>query len=168
MALALITANGGMPPTKENPIRLRGGTDQQMEALWTAFAVICKEKYKYTHAQITAAVRVETGGFSPDNVMVKRAFREPVFGNKSQYARVFQGTEEAKIAVRAKLDEADKLLSRTEKTIGAVRKSNEAIGGFKGKMQDMKAQDALALAQKTQALEGPVVPTPDSDELKYK
>jgi len=60
MALAMIVANGGKPPSKEHPYRLKGGTDAQIEGLWTALHIICKEKYGYSHSKFMESVKIQT------------------------------------------------------------------------------------------------------------
>lgn len=167
MALSLITANGGKAPTYGNPIRLRGGTREQMESLWTALAIVCKEKYGYNHGQILSAIKVETGSFNPNNVVEPRRFREPVFKEDSIYKTVFQ-TDSGKAAVTAKLEEASVLIDKAKDTRKDISTAEKAVDGFKGKMQQMKAEEALKKAEETRTKEGIVKPDPEPSSLKYQ
>ncbi len=61
MAMALLVANGGTKPTKENPIRLTGKDKDAVRYLWTAFMVIGKEM-GFGKNEIS----VETAAFNPE------------------------------------------------------------------------------------------------------
>lgn len=160
MALTLITANQGKPPTKDNPIRLRGGTPEEMELLWTSLYIICKEKYKYSHAQINNSVKVETGSFNPENVMEKRLLRDPVFRaapavdkkvdeatgevtekakNPALYHTVFQA---AKDIVDSKLHSVDHIIAGEKHSRETIKTAEKSVEKYKDQIQKLKAVGA--------------------------
>ena len=140
MAMALITANGGKPPSKEHPIKLRGGSDADMECLWTAFMIIGAEsKIKFGRE----ALKIQTGGFNPDKVM-STSWGKTVFSPDSAYERIFkektpQGKSVFLDVVSRKKDQANAIHGEAAETGKALTEATSTTSAFKGLLQTHKS-----------------------------
>jgi CHASE3 domain sensor protein len=155
MALAMITANGGKAPTKDNPVRLSGGSKEEMECLWTAFKIIGRDsKLKFGED----AIKIVSGPFEPSKV--KGTFG---FTKESAYKTVFEGTA----ALTTKLKEADEMVTQSATTKKALSDTTQNATSFKGQLQEQKSLwqkrpggDSSAL-DALNAITG-AIPTPDA------
>lgn len=168
MALAMIVANGGKPPSKEHPYRLKGGTDAQMEGLWTALHIICKEKYGYSHSKFMESVKIQTGGFDPKNVMNpgRTRWSEPSFKETSQYVKIFSKAE-TKNARDDKLEDAQAIVDQAKATKTAISSGTGALQSYKTQMSSGRTTEALQKASELRAKEGVVAPDPKPSELRH-
>lgn len=167
MALAMLVANGGKPPSTENPYYLSGGTDRQMECLWTALHIICKEKYGYNHSQFMASVKIQTGGFNPEAVMTKKVFREPMFNEHSLFEKVFKKGEDSKTALDAKLHDVDRIKKARQTRAEQSAPTSKALDDYKTRMSAGRTVQALKAAEDLRKTEGVVEPGPKPSELRY-
>jgi hypothetical protein len=85
-AVALIAANGGKAPTKENPIRITGSDPEELNFLWTALVVLGEGEPRFGRD----AIKVESTKFNPDSQLkwggrftddsfYKQYFKQPLF-----------------------------------------------------------------------------------------
>lgn len=127
MALAMIVANGGKPPTKDNPVHLVGGTRKEMELLWTALKIIgSKTDLKFGED----AINIVSGPFLPSQVKGTFGFKD-----HSAYKTIFEGSA----ALEQKISEADEIASKAKKTSKALSDATIATHGFKEQFQSQKS-----------------------------
>lgn len=144
MAMAAqILASMDAPPTKDNPIRLRGSNREELAYLWTALIVLGKKSTKM--AFDSDAIDVESSVFLPSNEkgtlwgFNSESLYETVFKDKEYHASINQKVEALHKVSEAKFGhEKDK------------KQAEQLMGLFKTELKSVKDQ-----AKKTIEEDGP-------------
>lgn len=156
-ALSIIKANGG-PPTKDKPLYVGGTNDTHVQGVWTALHLICEKKYGYRHSTFMQAVKIDIGGFDPDNVVDNTMLRGAVFRDNSMYKQIFESNKLV-----------DKLLKDVDKIKAEVKSNQSSLSAVDGlakgvaSMQNTIKDKLLATKNEAQSR---VVAGPAPEEIK--
>lgn len=135
MAIALIIANGGKAPTKEQPVRLSGGTNDEMQHLWTAFVIIGEQStLKFGLDEI----KVESGCFDPSKVVSKGIFSTQ-FEAHSFYKKLKGSDGKFIPTVASKIEEFNTIMADAGKTRKALADATSNTTSFKELFKEQKS-----------------------------
>ena len=135
MAMSLLVANGGKPPTKDNPIKLKGGTEDEMRLLWTALMIVGKEsKIKFGKDEI----KILTGTFDPDKEMTS-SWRGKSYAETSAHEQIFKVDGKFPPHVKRKIEDANEMATTGKITVKALEKTVPNTTAFKGMFEAQKS-----------------------------
>ncbi|BCA94551.1 interaptin [Legionella antarctica] len=152
MAVAIVACfDPSNPPSKGNPIRMNGVSEQEMRHLWTALVVLGEKNEKNMRFKRDVII-VESGPFNPANERGRFGFTsESLY---KSYKKEHENT------VTAKVTDAQGMAKRQTEHIKAEERAEKGIEKFKKGLSDMKTKSAVAESEKDREEEGAAPETP--------
>lgn len=165
MAMAAdILASLDSPPTKDNPIRLRGSNPEELEYLYTALVILGEKNPKFKFNR--DAIEVNSAVFHPDNVKG----RLWGFSSNSLYSQVFTNTglTEAQNIIQSKIKHMQQMTDEKFSPQKEREKVDSKVQEITDKQSKMKKElnPVHKTTEKTIEQEGPAPESPGTGMRK--
>ncbi|MCL9684018.1 hypothetical protein [Legionella maioricensis] len=150
MAVAILSRfDPKNPPSKDNPIRLNGTSEEDMRHLWTALVIVGEKNAKNMRFGRDAII-VESGPFNPAKERGLLGFTKDSLYTKYK--------NDHSAAINAKVTDAQGMVKKQTDHIDSVKGAEKGIDKFKKGINEIKA--TVDEAEKTRAEQGPAPETP--------